>query len=76
MAIEKNELENLLRNAFPNAELEIKDLVGDNDHYQVSICSDSFKGLTKIKQHQMVYEALGNIVGNKLHALSLTTKHY
>lgn len=75
MAIPQETLENLLTAAFPDATLiKVVDLAGDNDHYQAEICSASFAGLTKIQQHQKVYAALGEMVGGKLHALSLITR--
>ena len=74
MAVEKELIENLLRKVFLDAEIEIVDLVGDKDHYQITIQSMEFTGKSKVVQHQMVYQALGDIVGNELHALSLITK--
>jgi stress-induced morphogen len=75
VAIPQETLENLLASAFPDATLiKVVDLAGDNDHYQAEICSASFAGLTKIQQHQKVYAALGEMVGGKLHALSLITR--
>ena len=67
------EIEKLLTDAFPDALVKIEDLRGDGDHYAAFIESNQFKGLTKIKQHQMVYKALGEKMGNELHALALTT---
>lgn len=74
MAIAKSELEQLLIKAFPDATINLVDLVGDNDHYQAEICSASFAGLSRIQQHQKVYAALGEMVGGQLHALSLITR--
>jgi stress-induced morphogen len=75
MAIPKETLESLLAEAFPDATLiKVVDLAGDSDHYQAEICSASFEGLSRIKQHQKVYAALGEMVGGKLHALSLITR--
>lgn len=74
MAIPREELENLLIQAFPDAAINIVDLAGDNDHYQAEICSASFQGLSRIQQHQKVYAALGEMVGGRLHALSLITR--
>lgn len=73
MAIAQNELHTLLALAFPNADITLDDLRGDQDHYRLVIKDESFNGQTKIKQHQMVYKALGSIMGNELHALMLET---
>ena len=67
------EIEDLITKAFPDAIVKIEDLRGDGDHYAAHIQSEKFKGKTKIKQHQMVYKALGNRMGNELHALALNT---
>jgi len=71
MAIE--DLEASLREAFPDAEIRVDDLAGDGDHYRARIVSDAFKGLPRIKQHQLVYAALKGKVGGELHALALET---
>ena len=73
MAISQIDLSDLLKNTFDESEFEIIDLAGDNDHYEVRITSNKFKDLSKLKQHQMVYETLKNCVGTKLHALALKT---
>lgn len=73
MAINQTKLEGLIRAAFPEAEFELKDLVGDEDHYHLTIRSPEFQGKNKVQQHQMVYKGLGSIVGTTLHALSLET---
>ena len=67
------ELESRLRAAFPDAEIAVDDLAGDGDHYRARIVSTAFKGLPRVRQHQMVYAALGGRVGNELHALALET---
>ena len=67
------ELENLLREAFPDADLRIDDLAGDGDHYRAVIRSDAFQGKTRVVQHQMVYAALKGRMGGELHALALET---
>lgn len=67
------EIETDLRTAFPDAEIVITDLAGDGDHYRARIVSDAFKGLSKIKQHQLVYAALKGKMGGELHALQLET---
>lgn len=74
MSLPACKLESLLRETFPKAEIQIHDLVGDEDHYQVTILSSEFQGKSKIQQHQMVYQALKGKMGQELHALSLKTK--
>ena len=73
MPMPADELENRLRAAFPDAEISIEDLAGDGDHYRARIVSPVFKGLPRVRQHQMVYAALGGSVGGELHALALET---
>ncbi len=73
MAISITELSDLLKTNFREEEFKIIDLAGDNDHYELHITSEKFKGMTKLKQHQMVYETLKNCVGTRLHALALKT---
>ena len=77
MAIEGFEIEKLLRDAFPSAKIQVDDLAGDSNHYSATIIAQEFKGLTRVKQHQLVYAALkGKMDGPNgvLHALALTTK--
>jgi stress-induced morphogen len=62
----------LLR-AFPDAEIVIQDLAGDGDHYRAKVSSAAFAGLSRVKQHQLVYQALGGRMGGELHALALET---
>jgi stress-induced morphogen len=66
-------LEAALREGFPDAELEIQDLAGDGDHYRARIVSAAFAGLSRIRQHQLVYAALKGRMGGELHALALET---
>ncbi|MFO1013442.1 MAG: BolA family transcriptional regulator [Caulobacteraceae bacterium] len=66
-------LEAALRAAFPDADISIEDLAGDGDHYKARIISGAFKGVPRVRQHQMVYAALGGRVGGELHALALET---
>ena len=73
MPMAASEIEALIRAAIPDAEIEIRDLAGDGDHYAARIVSAAFAGLPKVKQHQMVYRALGGRMGNELHALQLET---
>ena len=74
MAISIIELRQLLRDAFPDASIDVVDLAGDNDHYQASIVSEQFVGKSRIQQHQMVYQALKGKMGDELHALALKTR--
>jgi stress-induced morphogen len=67
------DLETSLREAFPDAEIAIDDLAGDGDHYRARIVSPAFAGLSRVKQHQLVYGALKGKVGGELHALALET---
>ncbi len=67
------DLEAQLREAFPDAEISIEDLAGDGDHYRARVISRSFRGLTRVRQHQLVYAALGGKMGGELHALALET---
>jgi stress-induced morphogen len=73
MAMTANEIENLIKDAFPDADVTITDLAGDNDHYAAMIKSRAFKGKSRVQQHQMVYDALKGRMGGVLHALSLQT---
>lgn len=67
------DLEANLREAFPDADIAIDDLAGDGDHYRARIVSTAFAGLSRVKQHQLVYAALKGKVGGELHALALET---
>ena len=73
MPISATALESELRAAFPDAEIAIDDLAGDGDHYRARIVSTAFAGLTRIRQHQLVYAALKGKMGGELHALALET---
>ena len=73
MPLEQTELEALIKEAFPDAEVRIQDLAGDGDHYSAHIISEQFTGLPRVKQHQMVYTALKGKMGDELHALALQT---
>ncbi len=59
--------------SLPDAQIELVDLAGDNDHWQVSVTSNAFAGESKVKQHKMVYDAFGTDMGTTLHALSVKT---
>lgn len=74
MPMRAEDIESMIRDALPDAVIEIKDLAGDGDHYQATITSEAFRGKTRIAQHQMVYAALKGNMGGVLHALALTTK--
>ena len=73
MPMQKAEIEALIKEALPDAEVEIKDLAGDGDHYAATVKSAAFKGKTRVEQHQLVYGALQGRMGGALHALALTT---
>jgi stress-induced morphogen len=73
MAMEAGAIETLLREAFPDATVEIRDLAGDGDHYAATVVAEAFRGKNRVQQHQMVYAALKGRMGGELHALALTT---
>ena len=73
MAMAADEIVALIRAGLPDAEVEITDLAGDGDHYAARVTSAAFAGLSRVKQHQAVYTALGGRMGGVLHALQLTT---
>jgi stress-induced morphogen len=73
MAMDAKSIEALIRQALPDAQVEIRDLAGDGDHYAASVVSAAFKGKSRVQQHQMVYQALQGRMGGELHALALTT---
>ena len=68
------EKKKLILSSIPDASIEIKDLMGDNNHYSAIIKSKMFNGLNKIDQHKLVYKSLKGKMGNELHALSITTE--
>ncbi len=74
MAIDKDTLQNLLKTAFPEAEITITDLAGDGDHYSLEIADKIFTGKSRVQQHQLVYQALGGKMGGDLHALAIKTR--
>jgi stress-induced morphogen len=71
--IETDSLRDVLARAFPGARVEIVDLTGTRDHYQVSIVAEAFRGQPRMRQHRMVYDALGDLMKGPIHALSLKT---
>lgn len=73
MPMPEKVLEARLRAAFPDAEIVITDLAGDGDHYKARIVSEQFKGLPRVRQHQLVNKALADVLGGELHALALET---
>ena len=74
MAMDLKEIEKLIKEALPDALVEMQDLAGDGNHYSASITSSIFKGKSKIEQHKIVYGSLKGKMGNELHALAITTK--
>jgi stress-induced morphogen len=73
MAMEAAEIERLIKVALPDANVEIRDLAGDGDHYAATVISPSFKGKSRVQQHKLVYDALQGQMGGVLHALALQT---
>ena len=71
MAMNIEEIERLIKEKLPDADVQIEDLRGDGDHYAAFISSSAFEGLSRIKQHQLVYNSLQGKMGNELHALAL-----
>jgi stress-induced morphogen len=73
MSLKLEEIKSLIKKSIPDAEINIKDLAGDENHYSATIKSKIFSGKSKIDQHKLVYKALNGKIGNELHALSLNT---
>ena len=73
MPMDASEIERLIKEAIPDAKVMIKDLAGDGDHYSAEVVSESFRDISRVKQHQMVYNALKGNMGGVLHALALQT---
>ncbi|MEZ0211826.1 MAG: BolA family protein [Xanthobacteraceae bacterium] len=73
MAMDAGEIERLIKAALPDAVISIRDLAGDGDHYAATVTSESFRGKSRVQQHQMVYAALKGQMGGVLHALALQT---
>jgi stress-induced morphogen len=73
MAMDALEIEHLIKQALPDAQVTIEDLRGDGDHYAALVVSSAFAGKTRVQQHQLVYQALRGRMGTALHALALTT---
>jgi stress-induced morphogen len=73
MPMKAADIEGLIKQAFPDARVEIRDLAGDGDHYAATVLSEAFRGKSRVQQHQMVYQALKGRMGGELHALALQT---
>jgi len=73
MPMDAGEIERLIRVRIPDAKVTIRDLAGDGDHYAATVISESFRGKSRVQQHQIVYDALKSEMGGKLHALALQT---
>jgi stress-induced morphogen len=73
MAMDAGEIERLIKASIPDAQVTIRDLAGDGDHYAATVISEAFRGKSRVQQHQIVYEALRAEMGGKLHALALQT---
>lgn len=73
MAMDASEIERLIKASIPDAQVTIRDLAGDGDHYAATVLSESFRGKSRVQQHQIVYAALRDQMGGILHALALQT---
>jgi len=73
MPMGASEIERLIKTRIPDAEVSIRDLAGDGDHYAATVIAESFRGKSRVQQHQLVYDALRAEMGGKLHALALQT---
>tara|TARA_B100000029_G_scaffold511077_1_gene604103 strand:- start:664 stop:894 length:231 start_codon:yes stop_codon:yes gene_type:complete len=73
MGLKLEEIKVLIKESIPDAEIDIQDLAGDDNHYSATVKSKIFKGMTKIEQHKLVYKSLKGKMGNQLHALALNT---
>ncbi|HCO54600.1 BolA family transcriptional regulator [Pelagibacterium nitratireducens] len=73
MPMDAAEIETLIKQALPDAQVDIRDLAGDGDHYAATVTSETFRGKSRVQQHQLVYQALKGNMGGELHALALTT---
>ncbi len=74
MSLKIDEIKSLIKEGIPDAQIEIQDLAGDENHYSATIKSKIFSGKSKIEQHKLVYKALKGKMGNELHALALNTE--
>ena len=73
MPMDAADIESLIKAALPDANVDIRDLAGDGDHYAATVTSEAFRGKSRVQQHQMVYQALKGNMGGELHALALQT---
>ena len=73
MAMHATDIERLIKLRIPDAEVTIRDLAGDGDHYSATVISESFRGKSRVQQHQIVYQSLKGQMGGVLHALALQT---
>ncbi len=73
MPMNAHDIEKMIRDAIPDAVVTIRDLAGDGDHYAAEVVAESFRGKSRVQQHQMVYDALKGNMGGVLHALALQT---
>jgi stress-induced morphogen len=73
MPMDPSEIERMIKEALPDAEVKLEDLVGDGDHWSATVISSAFTGKTRVQQHQLIYSALQGRVGGELHALALQT---
>ena len=73
MPMDPSEIERMIKEALPDAEVKLEDLVGDGDHWSATVISSAFAGKTRVQQHQLIYAALQGRVGGELHALALQT---
>jgi len=73
MAMPASEIEALIKASLPDAHVTIEDLAGDGDHYAATVISESFRGKSRVQQHQLVYQSLQGQMGGVLHALALQT---
>ncbi|MBL4792251.1 BolA family transcriptional regulator [Citromicrobium bathyomarinum] len=74
MPMQASEIEEMIKAALPGAEVEMRDLAGDNDHWAAKVIAPQFAGKSRVQQHKLVYEALDGKMGGVLHALQLTTE--
>lgn len=73
MPMDPGEIERLIKEALPDAQVALEDLVGDGDHWSATVVSEAFEGKTRVQQHQLIYQALQGRMGGELHALALQT---
>ena len=73
MAMAAADIERLIKASIPDAQVTIRDLAGDGDHYAATVISEAFRGKTRVAQHKLVYDALKGEMGGALHALALQT---